>query len=188
MTSATASGPTIHAPSTMPSAAVIPSAPALIQNWSDYRQAAEQATITGQLERAEQICHEAMKRSESRCQIAYCLNNLAGVYYGRGELLRARQICLKVLAIYQSIYPASLKDIGITFNNLGMVYHAMKEYQMAEKYYRLAFQARSQEQRKDHPDMICLLENYKTCMRINSRANYVQDRWDKTSQFEALPK
>lgn len=155
--------------------------------WSECRQEAEKATGTGQLDRAEQIWHEAMKRSATRRQIAYCLNNLAGVYYGRGEHRRARQICLKVLSIYQSIYPSNLKDIGVTFNNLGMVYHAMKEYQLAEKYYRLAFQARSQDLRKDHPDMICLLENYKICMRIHSRANYVQDRWDKTSQFKALP-
>ncbi len=175
------------ATTTMPVAPVIPATPTRIRNWSEYRQAAEQASSAGQLERAEQIWHEAMKHSATRCQIAYCLNNLAGVYYGRGELRRARQICLKVLAIYQSIYPSSLKDIGVTFNNLGMVYHAMKEFKLAEKYYRLAFQARSEELPKDDPDMICLLENYKACMHINSRANYVQDRWDKTSQFEALP-
>ncbi len=160
---------------------------ALAQSWTECRQEAEKATVTGELDRAEQIWHEAIKRSATRRQIAYCLNNLAGVYYGRGELRRARQVCLKVLAIYQSIYPSDLKDIGVTFNNLGMVYHALKEYQLAEKYYRLAFQARSQELHKDDPDMLCLIENYKICMRINARANYVQDRWDKTSQFETLP-
>jgi tetratricopeptide (TPR) repeat protein len=94
------------------------------------------------------------------CKVASCMNNIAGIYFCQNLHHRAEPFCIEVLEIYKSMHEEGHADIGMAHNNLGFLYHAQGNLQLAKTHYEAALPIRRQALGCHHPSVRLLVDGY----------------------------
>ena len=69
------------------------------------------------------------------------------------RLLEKARYYLQSLELKQNIYSEDHPDIASSFNNLGVLYSDLGDYEKAEKYYFQSLEIRQNIYSEDHPDI-----------------------------------
>ena len=67
--------------------------------------------------------------------IAFCLNNLAGIYDMQGKYQQAESLYQGSLAIYEKALGQEHPSVGYSLNNLASLYYHQKQYDKSEPLY-----------------------------------------------------
>jgi tetratricopeptide (TPR) repeat protein len=84
--------------------------------------------------------------------VAYPLNNLAGLYRQQGRYTEAEPFCLRALHIREQAQGPEHPDVAYPLNNLAVLYNEQGRYAEAEPLYLRALHIREQAQGPHHPD------------------------------------
>ena len=108
-----------------------------------------------------------MKISESKLgkdhpDTATTYNNIAGVYYAKGDYDKALEYYEKDMKISESKLGKDHPDTATTYNNIAGVYYAKGDYDKALEYYLKAFRILLNTI-KNHPNTITCFQNIALC-------------------------
>lgn len=84
---------------------------------------------------------------------AVIYNNVAGLWYYRGDFRRAVENYHAALPIFERLYGAVNIDVAMTVNNLGSMYEELGDVEAARKYYRRALAIEEQILGDAHPTL-----------------------------------
>ena len=93
-------------------------------------------------------------------KVASCMNNIAGIYFCQNLHHKAEPFCIEVLEIYKSLHDKNHADIGMAHNNLGFLYHAQGNLELAKEHYEAALPIRRQALGCQHPSVRLLVDGY----------------------------
>lgn len=91
---------------------------------------------TGEFAEAERILHEVIdswQGEQNSLGFATALNNLAALYFERGDIHLAKPLLHKVLEIRHDIAAVSSEEIALWHNNLGFMYMEMGDFVLAKE-------------------------------------------------------
>jgi tetratricopeptide (TPR) repeat protein len=143
---------------------------------------------TRNYDQCEVYCVKALMVMEKRTgtrihrNIANCLNDLAEVYYAKGQYELAEPLCLEVLSVYQKLSHRNNADIGFAIANLAMLYHASGKHELAEVYYLWTIRHQIEVLNASCEALAILLDNYKNMRaRMNQEGTLSgRDLWSRT--------
>lgn len=120
---------------------------------------------------------------KSHPHVAVSLTNLGKVYYDQGKIDEAFALFSQGFQILIEIpeKEADLEQAKTAIdlcNNLGLIYTARKEYQVAEKMFQMCIEAAVKLKGSDHPDLTRYYNNYAKLLRLTQRPS-------EATQFEA---
>ncbi len=141
--------------------------------WDKLRATAEQAQQEGMFEFAETNWIAALEEAEdfgdSDRRLAYTLERLGECLWHQGKLTDAASHCKRVLKMYEKVLGPDHIDVACFAGNLAMIYHARKEYDKAEIYYKKALKIKKGSMDADHPDLSKLVGNYADLLQVTDR-------------------
>jgi tetratricopeptide (TPR) repeat protein len=76
-----------------------------------------------------------------------------------------------VLGLYKKLKGPDHHDVGMAANNLGMLYHAQNELNLAEEYYLQAIRIRTKVLGRSSPVVQTLFANYVNLLRAMNRTS-----------------
>lgn len=142
--------------------------------WEQYQAAGEEALHEGDFAAAEIMWRAAHEQSKAFNQLdpryAATLEGLAEALWHQGKLDEAEPHCKQILDIFKMTRGADHPDVGVTANNLAMLYKAMGRYADAEPLYRESLAILNKSLGPDHPDVVSLRVNLAELLRVNGKA------------------
>ena len=110
-------------------------------------------------------------------ETATTYNNIAGVYYAKGDYDKALEYYEKALEISESKLGKDHPSTATTYNNIALVYEAKGDYDNALEYFLKAFRIRLIKI-KNHPNTISCFINLAICyQKANMEKDF--DEWMK---------
>jgi tetratricopeptide (TPR) repeat protein len=91
--------------------------------------------------------------------VAESLNNLAALYYAKGQYAQAEPLYRRALAIYENALGLEHSQVATCLNNLAGLYQTQGQYAQAEPLYRRALALREKSLGPEHLDVAYSLNN-----------------------------
>ncbi|MGH9549862.1 MAG: tetratricopeptide repeat protein, partial [Terriglobales bacterium] len=141
--------------------------------WEQYQAAGEEALHEGDFAAAEIMWRAAYEQAKAFNKLdprfAATIEGLAEALWHQGKLHEAEPLCRQILEIFQITRGAEHPDVGVTANNLAMLYKAENRYDEAEPLYKQALHILSKSLGPDHPDVMSLRVNFAELLRANGK-------------------
>jgi tetratricopeptide (TPR) repeat protein len=161
-------------------------------DWYQYQIAGEEALQEGDYACAETMWlaayEQAKKFKKFDARFAVTLEGLGEALWHQGKYAEATALCEQVLEIFKITRGIEHPDVGVTANNLAMLYKAQGKYEQAELLYQRAIEIMTRSLGPDHHDVSYLLSNYKDLLRIMGRSSTVESRASAPVTAEQLTK
>lgn len=170
-------------------------------DWEQYQAAGEEALHEADFAAAEIMWRAAYEQAKSFNKLdprwAATLEGLAEALWHQGRLDEAEPLCRQILEIFKITRGAEHPDVGVTANNLAMLYKSQGKYAEADPLYQLALAILTKSLGNDHPDVMNLRVNYSELLRRAGRAveadelvagsvNSGMARLTRSGQFEVV--
>jgi len=97
--------------------------------------------------------------------VAVNLNNLAALYYARGNIKEAEWRYRRALAIKEKLLGVNHPDVAMTLNNLAVLCKAQQRYPEAALLYRRALTIFERDLGHAHPKVTTCRANYEKLLR-----------------------
>jgi tetratricopeptide (TPR) repeat protein len=119
---------------------------------------------SGKLDEAIRLAERALEIRErllgtEHPDVAASIDNLAGIYAGRGEYVKASPLFKRALDIREKALGEDHPETAQSLNNLGELYYYLGKYAEAEPLFKRALDVREKAMGKDHPNTALSLTN-----------------------------
>src|SRR6266511_719046 len=104
--------------------------------------------------------------------VAGSLNNLANIYYRRGDYAKAEPLHGRALAIREKALGPDHPDVAASLNNLASIYNLKGDFEKAESFYQRALAIKEKALGPEHPDVALSLNNL--VMIYEQRGDYAK--------------
>src|SRR6266511_1257926 len=101
--------------------------------------------------------------------VAASIDNLASIYTGNAEYVKAEPLYRRALAIREKALGKDHPEIAESLNNLGALYYSQGKYVETEPLFRRAFEIREKALGKDHPQVALSLNNLALLYRTQGK-------------------
>lgn len=142
-------------------------------DWEQYQAAGEEALHEGDFAAAEIMWRAAYEQAKTFNKLdprwAATIEGLAEALWHQGKLEEAEPLCKQILEIFKVTRGPEHPDVGVTANNLAMLYKSLGRYAEAEPLYQLALDILTKSLGVDHPDVMNLRVNYSEMLRKSGK-------------------
>jgi tetratricopeptide (TPR) repeat protein len=169
--------------------------------WEQYQAAGEEALHEGDFAAAEIMWRAAYEQAKQFNKLdprfSTTLEGLAESLWHQGKLDEAEPLCKQILDLFKITRGSEHPDVGVTANNLAMLYKSQGRTEDAEHLYKQALHILTKSLGPEHQDVLNLRVNYSEMLRRLGRATEADDlvsgsvstglaRFTRSGQFEVL--
>lgn len=170
-------------------------------DWEQYQAAGEEALHEGDFAAAEIMWRAAYEQAKTFNKLdprwAATLEGLAEALWHQGKLEEAEPLCKQILEIFKITRGPEHPDVGVTANNLAMLYKSQGKYKEADPLYKQALLVLTNSLGTDHPDVVNLRVNYSELLRrtgknveadelVSGSVGSGSARFTRSGQFEVI--
>ena len=143
-------------------------------DWEQYQAAGEEALHEYDFAAAEIMWRAAYEQAKTFNKLdprwAATLEGLAEALWHQGKLAEAEPLCKQILEIFKITRGPEHPDVGVTSNNLAMLYKSQGKLKEAEPLYEQALKILTESLGAEHPDVVNLRVNYSELLRRAGKA------------------
>jgi tetratricopeptide (TPR) repeat protein len=148
-------------------------------DWEQYQSAGEEALHEGDFAAAEIMWRAAYEQAKTFNKLdprwAATLEGLAEALWHQGKQDEAEPLCKQILEIFKITRGPDHPDVGVTANNLAMLYKSQGKYKDADPLYKLALSILTNSLGADHSDVVNLRVNYSELLRRQGKLGEAEE-------------
>lgn len=158
--------------------------------WEILNEEVKELFQKGKYDRAMVIAKKALEVAESADlyphNLASSLNNLAFLYYTKGQYEMAEPFYKRALKINKKAFGPDHPSVATNLNNLASLYNTQGKYTLAEPLYNQALKIYEKALGPDHPNTTTNMENLALLYRATARNKKAEELERRVERIQAI--